>query len=78
MNIYRIQIKKGVVAEGSYCLDFYYHMHGHHIGVLTISTINIGKVIFEKVGFPEYGLQKKWHHARSNVVLTRNDGVRFI
>ena len=71
-------MKKGVVGEGIYCLDFYYHMYGHHIGVLTISTINNGKAIFEKVGSPEYGLQKKWYHARSNVVLTRNDGVSYI
>ena len=68
-------MKRGMVSEGNYCLDFYYHMFGHHIGNLTIFTMHKGTTIFEKIGEPLFGLTNRWRHSRKTVTLENNDGV---
>ncbi len=41
-----------VTSAVDLCLTFYYHMYGHHIGVLRVMTES-GGAIWEEVGDPD-------------------------
>lgn len=67
------------VQANTYCLQFAYHMFGHHIGTLAVYTMSLSGELSQSAVWRQSGEKGDvWLTTRTDIVVTQDEQIAFV